>query len=352
MNQKILLITSVISLSASIMMCGCTEKVSQANEREAIAVKTIEVGPASATGGRTYSGTIEEFSGTDLSFSVNGTLQNLRVGVGSPVHKGQLIATIDDATLKHTFDIDKASLRQAQDSYDRLKILHDAGSLPEAQWIEAQSKLDQAQAALKISEKNFNDSRLYSTVNGVVAMKYVEQGQNVMAGMPIVQIVDINQVKVKIAVPENEVASMRPGTALLFAIDALGGVTNQAYVSEIATVANPATRTYDVKALAQNPSGHIKPGMICKVKAENNSENANTILVPAHIVQIDSDNQPFVWIARNSLAHKQMVTVGNYTAKGVEILTGLNEGDKVIVEGQQKVSENMKVKLGDENGKE
>lgn len=118
-----------------------------------VLVKTMVVSSNSSMTSYNFSGTIEEMTSSVLSFAVNGTLKNISVSLGDKVSNGQLIATVDDATLNNAHEIAKATLRQAEDAYERMKQLHDAESLPEIQWIEIQSKLEQAQAAERISRK-------------------------------------------------------------------------------------------------------------------------------------------------------------------------------------------------------
>lgn len=84
---------------------------------------------------------MEESTGSVLSFSVSGTLKRLGISIGTRVCKGQLIAVVDETTLRNAHDIALSTLRQVKDAYGRMKQLHDAGSLPEIQWIEIQSKL-------------------------------------------------------------------------------------------------------------------------------------------------------------------------------------------------------------------
>lgn len=338
MNSKCV----IIMMSAAMLLASCGGGEGQKQEVKPLRVSTIKVMRGMADGGQCFSGTIEETAGSVLSFAVSGTLQSVNVSVGQRVSKGQLIAVVDEATLRNAHDIALSTLHQAQDAYRRMKQLHDNGSLPDIQWIEVQSKLSQAEASERIAKKILTDSRLYAPFSGVISEKNVEAGQNVMPGVPVVKLVKTNQVKVKIAVPENEIANVKTGQTLSFSVSALGGKQFTARIIEKGVEANPHTRSYEVKALLNNPMGELMPGMICDAFI-NDGANSSCIILPAHIVQIDKSNQQFVWVYNKGVAHKRVITTGELTAQGVVVTSGLAAGDEVLTEGQQKVSEGTRV---------
>lgn len=334
------------ALLAALLLSGCKGKGEDATSQTNVPlVKVMAVSAGSSDALQGYSGTIEETAGSSLSFSVAGTIKSIHVTTGSRVSKGQLIATVDDATLRNSYEMAATTLRQATDAYSRMKQLHDAGSLPEIKWIEAQSQLEQAQSAERISKKNLADCRLYAPFSGVIAEKNAEVGQNALPGVPVVKLVQVAQVKVKIAVPENEISHFKNGQQLNVAVAALGGKVFQGRVSEIGVEANPMTRSYEVKALLANPQGELMPGMVCDVSTGHVAAQSDAIILPARLVQLDNANRSFVWLNRGGKAHKAIVQTGALTDQGVVITAGLSAGDEVIVEGQQKVSEGMKIRI-------
>ena len=329
-------------LSLMLLATGCKEHPNDGMKATAPAVRITTVQPTSVGSVQGFSGTVEEMTGSVLSFMVSGTLKNMQVSPGDKVSKGQLVAEVDDATLHHTHDMAATALRQAEDACRRMKQLHDAGSLPEIQWIEVQSKLEQAQAAERIARKNLNDSRLYAPFNGVIAEKNVEAGQNVMPGMPVVKLVTVGRVKVKIAVPENEISHVSIGQPVTVRVSAPNGAVFEGKVTERGIVANAMTRSYEVKALIDNPNGKLLPGMICDVSMPQAGEDT-VILLPASVVQTDNANRHFVWTSRQGKAHRQFIRTGVLTDGGITVTAGLSAGDEVLTEGQQKVSEGMDI---------
>ncbi len=332
-----------VMFAICIIMTGCGGGKSDSSTQP-IKVKVQEMKLSTVKGTQGFSGTVEEVIGSALSFTVSGTLQQISVEAGQRVQKGQLIASLDETTLRNTYESAQATLAQAEDVYGRRKQLYDKGSLPEMQWVEVQNQLKQARSAEQIARKNLNDCRLYAPFSGVIAEKSVDAGQNVLPGMQVVKLVAVNQVKVKIAVPEKEVASVKIGQPVEIEVSVLGGKTYTGSVVEKGIAANPASRSYEVKALFDNPEGELMPGMICEMHLEKGAESEAFIL-PATIIQLDNDNRCFVWLNNNGRAQKQYVEPGVLTAKGVVITSGLSAGDEVLVEGQQKVSENMSIEI-------
>ena len=332
----------VTVLLSVLLVTGCSEKKIQ-EKTSLVKVRTITLTPSLVGGMQTYSGTAEEMNGSIISFNGGGTIERLYVSEGQMVRKGQLIATVNAESVKNSYNAALASRRQAEDAYGRMKQLHDKGSLPEIKWVEVQSKLQQAVSAEQIALKGLHDCKLYAPVSGYVSKKMADAGQNVAPGGPVVKLVEINKVKVKVPVPEEEISAFRTAGTVSINVPALGGRTFTGRIIEKGVSADPLSRTYDVSALVDNAGHQILPGMICELYADMGGEKQDLTL-PADIIQLSFDNKAFVWTNVNGKAHKVNVEVGGNAGENVLIRGGLSLGDKVIVEGQQKVSEGMAVK--------
>ena len=245
-------------------------------------------------------------------------------------------------SLQSSYEAAKASLEQAEDAYSRMKELHDKGSLPEIQWVEVQSKLRQARSMEEIASKNLKDTRLYAPFSGVIAEKNVEAGQNVAPGVPVVKLVSLSGLKVRISVPETEVGHVSLGQEVEIIVPALNGKRYTGRIAEKGIVANALSRAYDVKIQLLEADKELMPGMLTEVRLD--SQKAGILcVIPAHIVQIDEKNRSFVWVDDNGKAKKRVITCGDFTAEGVTVVEGLHQGDRIIVEGQQKVCNDTKL---------
>lgn len=326
----------------ALMLISCSQSETKSVE-EAVKVKIVDVDETAVGNVKNYSGTVVEEKGVSVSFTTVGTVQKVLVSVGDKVKKGQLIAVLDDEVMRQSHEAANVSLKQAEDAYGRMKQLKDSNSLAEIQWIEIESKLKQAQAAEAIARKSLSDCMLYAPESGVVADKMVEAGQNVTMGMPVIKLVDIRRVKVKVAVPETEIADIKEGMTVDVFVAALQKHVS-GKVAERGVSANPLTCTYDVYALVENETQELLPGMICEVGFRI-GDDSRQMTLPANVLRIDENNRTFVWLAVSGKAHKRYVTIDGSTERGVVIAGGLQAGDKVISDGSQKVSENTKVEI-------
>ena len=326
-----------------VALCSCGEK-KQAVAEQTVRVKVQEIHPETVNGEQGFSGTIEEASGVSLSFASAGTIKRIYVDEGQTVRQGQLIAELDPTTLQNAYTISKTSLEQAQDTYNRMKELHDAGSLPEMQWIQIENQLKSATAQEAIARKSLSDTKLYAPFSGYISSKIAEIGQNASPGMPIVKLVNIGSVKVKISVPEDDIQRIAQHSSMKVVVPALGNREFEGQVKERGVSADPRSRTYEVKATIQNHDGQLLPGMICQVFT-NYMQGSTGVFVPANLVQLDSDNKTFVWVVNGERALKREIIIDGESAQGAKVSFGLVAGDKLIVAGQQKVSNGMKVEI-------
>lgn len=347
-------IFQLFSVCALAVLSGCGNKAK--NEKApAVKVRTLQAGLSVTDGGNSYAGTIEGTHAVMLSFSTAGTIKSLDLSEGQAVSRGQLLGVVDatshanalaaaHATTLQTED----ALGQAQDAYRRMKKLHDSGSLPDITWVDTQTKLSQAQSAVRaaraaeaIARKGVTDTRLLAPFSGYISNKVAEVGQNVMPGSPVAQLVKIDEVKVKISVPETDISSVREGQTVVFRVGSLGGSAFTGRVVERGVAADPIARTYDVTALVNNAGHLLLPGMVCDVSLS--AGQSPRLSLPANLIQIDDGSRPFVWTVVGGKAHKQLVTLGENVGDNVVVSGGVDSSTKIICEGQQKVSEGMSV---------
>lgn len=338
----------VSALLAALTSCGHSNPEIQGGNSNPVRVKVKPAAAAlSANSQDSYSGTIEAGNSTVVSFSVAGTISRIYVTEGQRVEKGQLIASVDGSSLKNANEIAEAALREARDAYSRMKKLHDADALPEMQWVAAQEKLKQAEAAAGISRTEMRDASIYAPMSGVVARKMADAGQTVAPGMPVAELMDVGTLKAKISVPESDMRQISNGaTAIVMTGD--GERSYKATLTEKGVAANALTRNYDLKFKIANPDDYLMPGMICNVAVDGmkptaQSESTATIVLPPNAIVLDWNNTSYVWLKKDGVARRHKIDVGGVNSEGIIVTGGLAPTDSVIVEGQQKLSEGLKV---------
>lgn len=333
----------VIMLFLLILQYGCTSKEKEQQPETVIPVKAITISPVDIDAYDTYIGVVEESEGTQLSFQVSGNVTQIFVFPGSKVQKGQLLASLDRSRLENNYKAMQSLLNQAQDAFNRMKIMYENRSLPEIKYIEAKSNLEQAKASASVAKKDLNDCQLYAPFSGTIGVRYIEQGTNTGAGSPVLSLLKVDKVKIKISVPDKEIAKVQIGNKISVFIKALDKHYS-GKVIEKGVVANPLSHAYDLRIELDNPLYEIIPGMGCEVTLSNDSTSG--YILPISAIQITADNQRYVWIVDNNLTTRlKTVTIGKLTPIGVTILDGIENGDKVIIEGYQKVLNGSKVRI-------
>ena len=344
-------------LLAGSMMSGCTGKKKEPTIDATDRVTAMKVVEASSQDGNSYAGTVEGTNAVALSFSAAGTIRSLNINEGQAVRAGQRIGSVDATTSSNALMVAQAGTRQAADAYKqaldaykRMKQLHDSKALPDIQWVDAQTKLNQAQSMVRqaqaseaIARKGVTDTRLLAPCSGYIADKTGEVGENVMPGVPVAKLVSIDRVKIKVSVPEEDISLIRTGQAVRLSVGSLGNASFYGNVTEKGVSADPIAHTYDVMVLVGNAQHRLLPGMVCDVFFVQNSNQR--MMLPANLIQIDDENRPFVWTVMGRKAHKQLIVTGESVGDNILIVSGLSMNTLVICKGQQKVSEGMRVSL-------
>ncbi len=340
---------NIISLLAAALLLATCGKKEGSYKVEALRVTTETVSASTTSLGRQYVGKVEEDSSTPVSFTGMGTVTRVYVQEGQFVAAGQLIAEMDPTQCMNTCQAAKATLDQALDAQQRMQILHDAQSISDIDWVNVQTKVRQAQSSLDMANKALKDCRLTAPCSGIVAGKQMENGMTALPSQPVCTILDIAKVKVKVSVPEKEVAYFNPqtgkGKEVTITAEALGGKTFRSNYFVRNVQGDVLTHTYEVRFTVLNPGGELLPGMVVNVTTEADETDAanRAITVPVRCVRQGADGRHFVWLVKGNKAHRQLVEIGQTQGDRLVILSGLSEGDKIIVEGYQKVSEGSEV---------
>lgn len=337
MNKNMMLLLAVM------LICSCIGKKEQ-ETKAPIRVKTELAQTSTSTNGQTYVGIVEEREATAVSFTSMGVLKRMLVNEGQAVSKGQVMAEMDDTQARNLLSGAEAQMAQANDALARFKMLHDAGSLPEIQWVEIQSKVALAKSQLDIAKKNLADCRLIAPVSGIVGKCHIGVGETTRPTQAVVSILDISSVKVKVSIPEAEISSIDTNTSSIIKVDAINSSFTGGSI-EKGVQADALTHTYDIRIHVANVDRNLLPGMVASVFINGQLTMDNGQLsVPVMAVQRKADGSLFVWTVDNdSTAHRTPVTTGDTQGNRISITSGIEQGQHIVIEGYQKLSENTKV---------
>jgi len=339
MKEKLMMALLLVSL---LIGSSCSEK-KERQVKAPVRVMAELTGADTTTSEQTYVGIVEECEATAVSFTSMGVVKRVLVSEGQTVSRGQLLAEMDDTQARNLLSGAEASMTQANDALERYKLLHDNGSLPEVQWVEIQSKVAQAASQLAVAKKNLADCRLTAPVSGVIGTRQVKAGETALPSQAVVTILDISSVKVKVAVPEDEVGTIANNTSSIIYVEAADLQKTGGRI-EKGVQADALTHTYDVRIQVANGDRKLLPGMVARVCFGAAGTPVSSTTLPINAVQKKADGSLFVWtIAADSTVHRTTVGIGQTQGNRIVVTQGISAGDCVVVEGYQKLSEGSKV---------
>ena len=335
-------------------------------------VRTYTVGTAAATAAATYPGEVRGRYESQLAFQVAGKINARMVNVGDSVRAGQVLLALDPKDVNQSVEATAAHLASARASYKlaadnaaRYSSLYAQGAVSEAVRDQYQTQLEAASAALRqaqaqanVSSNQLGYTQLVSDTDGVVTALNAEVGQVVAAGTPIATVVRSGEREVHISVPEG--ASLSVGQKAQISFWALPGVEAAGFVREIASMADPVTRTYKVCVAVPDLPAAAKLGMTATVSlapeqraavsgaakgdATATEPTSPAFTIPAQaLYQVNGKTQ--VWVVRDNKAQLVEVKVNGYSGNEVLIEQGLSRGDKVITAGLAKLVPHQEVRL-------
>lgn len=378
--------------AAAVFVCGCGAKAPVAARETAVPVKIRTPARLDRPAVIRAGGSVEARESSEVGFQVAGRVARVLVEEGQRVRQGQALAELDPrdyqyglaiaagqsdsaaaqqakaqaGTRKQELAQAQAAFDQADDEYRRMKTLYERHSLApndfrkiEAQWRVAQQRLDeakegartedraaaagqfrQAAANVRLNEKRVADTRLLSPLTGVVARRLTDPGEMVAAGMPVFAVMDLNPVRVRVGVPEAEIAKVRAGRPAVVRIPSMGGRVFSGKVELVGYAAEPQSRTFAVRILVPNPELALRAGMIAETEIEGDAR-VQVITVPGEAIVRDPQGATLVYVyyPEKKRVFARRVEVGHAYDTELEIVSGLTAADQVVVAGQQNVRE-------------
>lgn len=341
-NNKITSMRKLILACLVLVAVSCADKKSRkVVVKEPINVGIMTVAPMGSQYYNVYVGEINASGSAVISTNHSGVLEAINVKQGTRVKKGDVLAEVISKNVQASYEISHATLRQAEDGYERVKKVHESGTVADVKLIEIETQLAKAKAAAKSSELSLEECKIKAPFDGTVSDVLVEQGIHVNPGSPILKLIDLSTVEIAIPVPEGEIGRIKIGQKALIDVPALNITDIEAHVELKGVTAAFPSHTYKCTLVPDKKQTKLYPGMVCKVRLSEVSD-ALRIRVPASSVEMDSRGR-FVWVVKDGVVGRNYVTVDGYQEQGVIISSGLEPGDKVIVKGAAKVSTGMKV---------
>jgi RND family efflux transporter MFP subunit len=358
---------AVLIIFPLLFFAGCAKK-EEPKQEVVRPVKAIQVGGLEVLTGRTFPGKAKATQEANLSFRVNGTLNQFPVKVGDDVKKGKLLARLDprdyELNLKNAraqLEKARAALKLAQSDYDRVVRIRDKdpGAISAAMIDAKLGERDSAKAqvaSLEAQVATAKDTLSYTSLkapfSGTVVETFVENYEDVQAKQPIVRIVDTSKIEFIVNVPENLISHAPKVKKVFVRFDAFPNREISGIVKEIGKEASKTTRTYPVTLLMDQPDDiKILPGMAGQARGDRESAvvaGAGGMSVPVSaVLTTGTEKQNFVWVIdeKSGQVNMRKVTMGKLAEKGIMIEKGLKPGEWIAIAGVHTLQEGQKVRI-------
>ncbi len=358
-------INLLILLVFSLMLTGCDSADTSDPVPVTIRpVKTMVIEEFYNGSKRSFPAVVDAAQRADLSFRVGGKINEILINEGDGVKAGQVLARLDTTELQLVVDEKSATFNRTEADFKRAKDLIGDGYISRTDYDKLEAAYQTAKAALDNAKNELSYAELIAPFKGSVSRRLVENFEEVQPRQPVMELRALDTLEIKFDVPESLVQRIRrkdrtteearkTTSKRVHAIfDGLPGRYFELTFKEAATEADPKTQTFQVVFTMPRPEElQVLPGMTAKVELDIsglllNSEREK-VLIPAVAVVANSELGSRVWVVEEStmtLTSKQ-VTIGKMFGTEIEILSGLEVGDRLVIAGASYMSEGQKVRL-------
>jgi membrane fusion protein (multidrug efflux system) len=286
-------------------------------------------------------GRIEAVQAIELRPDEQGRVTELLFQEGQFVNRGTPLVRIDDAMLRASAERLKAERDLAKQQLDRVRRLREQNAASAADLERAEAGARSAEAALAMLELQIERTTVRAPFSGIVGQRFVSTGDYVTTASRLLTLQTVDPQRAVIEVPERHAVSLRNGQTVEFTVAAQPNRVFRAQVDFIDPVVQNENRTITVKGRAPNTNRLLRPGMFIEARLAT-ATRPNAIVVPEDAVQpLRAAN--VVWAVTDGKASRRVVQLGVRSQGVVEIVSGVQAGEQVVVGGLERMAEGMAV---------
>ncbi len=286
-------------------------------------------------------GRIEAIQAVELRGDEPGRVLELLFAEGQAVAAGTPLIRIDDALLRAEAERAAADRDLARQQLERVRRLRAEQAAAPADMERAEAAARRAEAALAVLELQIARSIVRAPFAGVVGQRFVSTGDYVTSATPLLTLQTMDPQRAVIEVPERHAADLRRGQTVEFTVGAHPGRVFRARVDFIDPVVQPETRTIVVKGRAPNPGRLLKAGMFIEARLAVATRTGAIVVREDAVQPLRTAN--VVWAVVDGKASRRVVQLGTRSDGAVEILSGVEAGEIVVVGGLERMGEGMPV---------
>ncbi|MDG2491328.1 MAG: efflux RND transporter periplasmic adaptor subunit [Flavobacteriaceae bacterium] len=297
-----------------------------------------------------FQGSIDSDKNILIYPEIPGLLKHVHVKEGQKIKKGTLLAEISDSGLIDQLEQLQLQLKLAKTTFKRQEALWNQKIGSEIQFLQAQTNYFSLEKSVSQMKDQVAKIRITAPFDGIIDHIVADQGSNLAPGMtPVLRIVNLDQMKVTAEIPEIHISNIKTNTSAKIYVPVINAEYNET-VNSVGNFINPNNRSFRVEISINNKNGTLKPNMTAEIEV-NDYGNPNAILVPIKNILENQDGASYVYklvpeeASKNIYkAIKTFVKLGSTTDNKVEILEGLEAGDRIVEDGIRLVKDQQLVK--------
>jgi len=350
-HTKYFLIIAILILF--FLQSACSSSKDKESIEKAIAVEIKEIQAIDLPVDVETTGRLSPNREVTLMAEVSGGVKTYFADMGDSVEKDQALVKINPVDYQLALNEAKANLASAQaqldlakKSYERSKILlprevisKDTFEKSESQYKAALAGIDRVKAMVDIARERLKKTIIRAPFPGLVAARMIEMGQTIGAGQPVMNIIDLDPMRIKISLSEKDYIRLDQNDPVFVSIDTFpqnnpNGHSLNSRIDLIGVKADPRTNTFDVEILVDNPNLILKAGLTARVRITTDII-PNAILIPQSTILYRENNQEVFIVNADNKARRRIVQLGITVGADVQVLSGLTSKDKLVITGGQ-----------------
>lgn len=328
-------------VAAFVVMPGCKgKKTVESDQQEGVkkvlvTTKTAESVQVPQTA--EFTSNIRGYKENSIASSMPLRIEKIMVEVGDRVRKGQLLVTLDPTQYNTT----GVQLANTEADYQRMKPVFEAGGLSKQQMEATETQLQ----VLRDSYANLRDNtELRSPIDGIVTARNYDPGNLYNGSTPILVVMQIDRVKVSVAVSEQYFPKVKLGMPAEVRVDMYPDKVFEGKVTLISPAIDASTRTFNVEITIPNSSLELRPGMFSRTTL-NFVDSEGVMIEDIAIQKQAGTNDKYVFVIQNGKAVRRLVTTGVQVGSQVNIISGVDVGDQVVMTGVSRLENGSEVEV-------
>lgn len=327
----VLIITGIV-----VQLTNNHEKINVVNKDSGITnkvnVSVEKVAKQNTCNELNFTGILNPVTELNISAQAQGQITSLPVKLGEYKKKGAIIATIDNELKKLALENAKLTETRLQRSFDRIQNIYNGGSATEQQLDDARNAFEIAKIQREQAEKQLSDATIVAPFSGIITQKFVEEGTYINPGSPIVEIIDIANLKVKVNVSETDVYQINKDSKAIVTSDIYQGMELPGQVTFVSDKGDES-HNYEMEVQIENSKEHpLKAGSFVNLNITTN-DSEEIIVIPREAL-VGNIYDASVYVVDNNTAKLREIKVKNGSGVGLQVTSGLSEGEKIVVTGQ------------------